>query len=147
MNIRSIYDNIVTNILLDVNLSTTATTSAVVDTKGHNTAMISIRASAAAGSPSASSVAATLQESSDLVTWNTANDVGGTAITATATNTSAIAQASARVESLNGNRKRYLRLVLTPTITGGTNPVFTTSALIVLDRSYQAPTNTTVSNT
>lgn len=147
--IRSVYDNILPIIAVDARLAgTTASTSVVIDTKGHNSAMLVVKATGSAGTPTASSVAATITESDTSTgTFTSATDVGGTAITATATNTGGDAQTSARIEGLNLNRKRYIKVVLTPSFTGGTNPAFTATAVILLDRSYLAPVTTTASNT
>lgn len=147
--LRSVYDNVLPVIAVDARLASgNSSTSAVIDTKGHNDAMIVVKATGCAGSPTTSSVAATITESDSATgTFTAANDVSGAAITATAVNTGGDAQASARVASLNGNRKRYIKVVLTPTITGGTNPAFTATAVVLLDRSYQTPVTATVSNT
>jgi hypothetical protein len=84
--------------------------------------MVHVRTEIASGSPSAASVAWALQESSDNSTFTAALDNTGTAIGATL-NTKTVAQDSyARVEGVMLNRKRYLRIVLTPTYTSGTSP-------------------------
>lgn len=84
--------------------------------------MVHVRTEIASGSPSAASVAWALQESSDNSTFTAANDNTGTAIGGTI-NTKTVAQdVYARVEGIMVNRKRYLRLVLTPTYTSGTSP-------------------------
>ena len=145
---RSIYDNVIPQIAVNARLATATSTSAVIDTKGHNSAMITVKATGCAGSPTASQVVATITESdTEAGTYTTATDVGGTTLAATAVNTSGDAQASARIEGLNQNRKRFIKVVLTPTITGGTNPAFTATAVVLLDRSYQEPVTTATSNT
>lgn len=146
--IRSIYDGVLVNIAVDARLATIASTSAVIDTKGHNTAMVTVKGTGCAGSPTSSQVQVTVTESDTATgTFTSALDNSGSAIAATAVNTGGDAQASARIESLNGTRKRYIKVVLTPTIVGGTNPAFTATAVVILDRSYQAPQVTTTSNT
>ncbi|HLH93539.1 MAG TPA: hypothetical protein VKW08_00330 [Xanthobacteraceae bacterium] len=84
--------------------------------------MVHVRTEIASGSPTAASIAVALQESSDNSTWTGANDNTGTAIGATI-NTKTVAQDTyLRIEGVMVNRKRYLRLVYTPTYTGGTSP-------------------------
>lgn len=84
--------------------------------------MIHVRTEIASGSPTAATVAWALQESSDNSTFAAANDNTGTAIGGTLTTKTVANDAYARVEGVMVNRKRYLRIVLTPTYTGGTSP-------------------------
>lgn len=146
---RSIYDGVLPIIAVDARLAgTTGSTSSVIDTKGHNTAMVVVKATGSAGTPTSSQVVATITESDTPTgTFTSALDNSGAAIAATAVNTGGDAQASARIESLNGTRKRYIKVVLTPTFVAGTNPAFTATAVIILDRAYQLPETSTVSNT
>jgi hypothetical protein len=122
--------------------------------------MIKVRAEIASGSPSAATVAWALQESVDNSTWTGAVDNTGTAIGATL-NVHTTAQVSkARVEGINlyntklsaapyGGRKRYLRIVLTPTFTSGSSPAILCAAeWIGSPGNGQAlPVNSVVSNT
>jgi len=106
---------------------------------GAESIMVHVHTEIASGSPSAATVAWALQESVDNSTWTAAVDNTGTAIGATL-NTKTVAQDSyARVEGINlynpklsqapyGGRKRYLRIVLTPTYTSGTSPATLTYA-------------------
>lgn len=84
--------------------------------------MIHVRTEIASGSPSAATVAWALQESSDNSTWTAANDNTGTAIGVTLTTKTVANDSYARVEGIMVNRKRYLRIVLTPAYTSGTSP-------------------------
>jgi hypothetical protein len=85
--------------------------------------MVHVRTEIASGSPSAATVAWALQESADGSTnWTAANDNTGTAIGATLTTKTVAQDSYARVEGIMVNRKRYLRIVLTPTYTSGTSP-------------------------
>ena len=124
-----------------------------------DSAMIHVRTEIASGSPTAASVAWALQESSDNSTWTAANDNTGTAIGATL-NTKTVANESyVRVEGImlnngaasgaQGGRKRYLRIVLTPTYTGGTSPATLTYAEFIGAPGAGAvfPVRTAVSNT
>lgn len=146
---RSVYDNILPVIAVDARLAgSTASTSVVIDTRGHNSAMLVVKATGSAGAPTSSQVVASITEcDTSSGTFTAASDVGGTAIAATAVNTSGDAQAAARIEGLNLQRKRFIKVVLTPTFVGGTNPAFTATAVLLLDRSTQLPVTTTTSNT
>ena len=125
---------------------------------GLESVMVHVRTEIASGAPTTATVAWALQESSDNSTWTAANDNSGTAIGATL-NTKTVANDSyARVEGImlymgnasgaQGGRKRYLRIVLTPTYTGGASPATLTYAeYIGAQGSVIRPARTTVSNT
>lgn len=84
--------------------------------------MVHIRTEIASGAPTTATVAWALQESSDNSTFAAALDNTGTAIGSTI-NTHTIAQdVYGRVEGVMVNRKRYLRIVLTPAYSGGSSP-------------------------
>ncbi|HEX3721245.1 MAG TPA: hypothetical protein VHV31_00545 [Nitrolancea sp.] len=112
--------------------------------------MIHVRTEIASGSPSAASIAWALQESADGSTnWAAALDNTGTAIGATL-NTKTVAQDSyARVEGIMLNRKRYLRIVLTPAYTSGTSPATLTYAEFIgtPGNGQPLPVRSAVSNT
>lgn len=125
-----------------------AVTGTYFDTKGFNTAMLRANAQAATGSPSAASVAFTLTEcATSGGSYTAANDNTGTQIGGTATVTSAAADVLARIEGLGLNRKRYLKVVATPSFTGGSSPASLIFAEIIAARAFNAPVQTTVSNT
>jgi hypothetical protein len=90
--------------------------------------MVHIRTEIASGAPSAATVAWALQESSDNSTFTAANDNTGTAIGSTITTKTVANDIYARVEGIMVNRKRYLRIVLTPAYTSGTSPATLTYA-------------------
>ena len=152
---RSIYDAVAYVAALFTgaavaNLSgTTAVTSAAIDTKGYNTAMLVGHADTAANSPSTATVAYTITESDASGSgFVAANDNTGVALGFTLTNTAAVADGSCRIEGLGDlNRKRYLKVVMTPAFTGGSSPTTNAIAYILLGRAYSEPVNTGVSNT
>lgn len=87
--------------------------------------MVHIRTEIASGSPSAATVAWALQESNDngnTDAFAAAKDNTGTAIGSTITTKTVAADTYARIEGVMVNRKRYLRIVLTPAYTSGTSP-------------------------
>lgn len=148
---RSIYDNVtlggVAGPAVNATASSVVATGASVDTKGYNTGVIRVYTSAIAGGiPAATPVTlvAVLQESSDNSNWATANDNTGTAIGFTQTATTTAVIGSARVEGLQLNRKRYLRVTLQG---GGYATALTAFAVVELGRAYSNPVNSAVSNT
>lgn len=153
---RSLYDNTVVLGHVAV-FSTSNAVVAVgpsVDSKGYNTGALRVRIGALGaglGPTSGSTLSAILQESSDNVTFTTANDNGGTAIGFTGTSATVTAVVSdARIEGLGlSNRKRYLRVQLTANqaTSGVIANSFTAIAVLELGRGYNNPVNTTTSNT
>lgn len=119
-----------------------------VDTIGGDNAALYARAAAATGSPTTYSLAVTLQESADGSTsWSNALDNTGAAIGFALDCHAAAAENLARIEGLGINRKRYLRVVATPTIAGGSSPAAVFFAAIVIGGEGQLPTDATASNT
>lgn len=122
-----------------------AVDGSAVDTMGYNTAMLTFEAGAISGSPSATSIAAKVQESADGSTnWADALDNTGTVIGGTLTASGVLL---ARIEGLGLERKRYLRAVETTTFTGGTSPAVLVHGNILLGRGFEKPANSGVSNT
>ncbi len=160
---RSIYDNAYVAALAGPFFATTGSVAAMngasVDTKGYNTAalrvFITATGSTALTPSTVSTLTAVLQESSDNSTFTTALDNTGVAIgfpaTAVLTATTTAVIGSARIEGLGLQRKRYLRVVLTPFLSGGAIALapnsFTAVAVIELARAYNNPVTAVVSNT
>jgi len=116
---------------------------------GAESLMVHVRAEIASGSPTAATLAFKLQESSDNSTWADATDNTGTVIGATLNVKTVAVDSYVRVEGIGLNRKRYLRLVYTPSFTSGTSP-----ATLVYGEVIGAPGNgatlpvrTAISNT
>jgi hypothetical protein len=148
----SAYDDIhqVSSIIPQSVSGSSAVDGASVDTEGYDNAKLHVYAAEASGSPSAASLAVTLQESADGSTnWSNALDNTGTVIGFTLSALqSAAAVNAARIEGLNLNRKRYLRVVVTPSFTGGTSPAVLAFGEIVFGGgAQQLPVTTTASNT
>jgi hypothetical protein len=121
-----------------------------VDTQGYDNAKLHVYSAEASGSPSAASLVVTLQESLDGSTsWANALDNTGTVIGFTLTGLQAAAGVNAaRIEGLNLNRKRYLRIVVTPSFTGGTSPAVLAYGEIVFGGgAQQLPVTSAASNT
>lgn len=149
---RSIYDGIRTQASIAPQLfngSAAGTiTGTSVDTKGLNSAMMVAFVGAIS---TAGTAVFTLQEAPDNATWTVASDNTGTAIGFTvipSTTAGALpTQAQARIEGLNLNRKRYLRIVGSLTNTVGLSTI---CATIIAGRAFEEPEfagQTAVSNT
>lgn len=146
---RSVYDNIklAQSLAPQSVTGSSAVNGTSVDTKGFNSAVLSAYAGQTSSNPTVANMAYKLQESSDNSTWTDALDNTGTVIGGTAGVVSAAQAILARIEGLGLNRKRYLRIVVTPSFTGGTTPAVILDGQIVLGRAYTLPPNTAVSNT
>jgi hypothetical protein len=148
----SAYDDIhqVSSIVPQSVSGSSAVDGVSIDTQGYDNAKLHVYAAEASGSPSGASLAVTLQESADGSTnWANALDNTGTAIGFTLSGLNAAAGVNAaRIEGLNLNRKRYLRIVVTPTFTGGTSPAVLAYGEIVFGGgAQQLPVTTVTSNT
>ena len=144
------YDNIrvVTSVKPQSLTGSTAATGASVDTLGYDNAKIHAYAVTTTSNPSVATVTVKLQESADNSTWTDANDNTGTVIGFTLDAHAADAFNAARIEGLNLNRKRYLRVVATPAFTGGTSPAIVANAELVFGGdAQQLPIGTATSNT
>jgi hypothetical protein len=145
------YDNIkvVTTVKPQSLTGSTPATGASVDTLGYDNAKIHAYAVTTTSNPSVATVTVKLQESADGSTnWADALDNTGTVIGFTLDAHAADAPGAARVEGLNLNRKRYLRVVATPAFTGGTSPAIVANAELVFGGdAQQLPITSTTSNT
>ncbi|MFA5080297.1 MAG: DUF1521 domain-containing protein [Candidatus Paceibacterota bacterium] len=105
-----------------------------IDTIGFNSAMVTIENGAVTGSPSSYTVDGKVQESDNGSTgWV---DVTGATITQIVADNKS---AQIPIEGLGLNRKRFLRAVVTPAITGGSTPKALVSATILLGDAIQEP--------
>ena len=148
----SAYDDIhqVSSIVPQSITGSSAVDGVAVDTEGYDNAKLHVYAAEASGSPSAASLTVTLQESPDNNSdWTNALDNTGTVIGFTLSGLNAAAGVNAaRIEGLNLNRKRYLRIVVTPSFTGGSSPAILAYGEIVFGGGVQQlPVTTTSSNT
>lgn len=152
---RSIYDNAKVGAQVAVfgTGASVVATSASVDTRGFNTGALRVfigTVGAGLSAAGGSSLTAVLQESADNSTFTTATDNTGAAIGFTGTQATTTAVISdARIEGLNQNRMRYLRIRLTTNsaATGVPTLAFTAVAVIEIARAYNNPVTSTVSNT
>jgi hypothetical protein len=102
---------------------------------GYKSAQITLTLGAATGSPTGISVVAQIQHSADGSTgWENYNDLNSNG---TVTGTAASTSYSQNV-ILQG-AKAYVRLVTTPTLTGGSSPTIATQGVLVLGGSSENP--------
>jgi hypothetical protein len=153
---RDVYDNIAVGgytVLFSTTTSVVAT-GASVDTKGYNSGALRVYIGTVGSGltiNNGSSLTAVLQESDNNSTFTTATDNTGATIGFSGTQaTTTVVLSDARIEGLNANRKRYLRVQLTAKQGGTSGTVanaFTSVAVIELGRGFQRPVTATVSNT
>jgi Flp pilus assembly protein TadG len=130
---RSLFASVLDKVSVYPQAASAEVDGSAVDTQGYNTAMAIITNGAATGSPTSYTVDAKVQTCD--TTNGTWADVTGAAITQiTADNKSA----QIRVDNVT-SLKKYLRVMVTPAMTGGTTPKALISARILLGRGYQEP--------
>jgi hypothetical protein len=131
---RSVYDAVkVLAAVLPVNASAAATAIAI-DTMGFNSAAFVVVNGAATGTPSSYTVDAKVQECA--TSGGSYTDVTGATITQITADSKT---ATIRVEGLGTNRQRYLKLLITPAMTGGTTPKALISGVALLGRAFTLP--------
>ena len=137
---RSLYDAVLQNSALDPIAASAAQNGATIDSQGYNTMVFTIVNGAATGSPSSYTVDAKVQDGDNSDASDMADVSGATITQITADGKIAVI----RVEGLGTDRKRYLRIVVTPAMTAGSSPKALVSAVASLGRAFQnAVGNTT----
>ncbi len=132
---RSVYDSILSKSALDPIAASAATNGIVIDTFGYNSATFAVQNGAVTGTPDSYTLNAKLQEGA-LANGSDMADVSGVTITQITADSKI---AVIRVDGLGTTRKRYLRVVVTPALTGGTSPKALISAVANLGRAYKKP--------
>lgn len=131
---RSLRDSVLSSRALDPVSASTAQTGIVIDTFGYNTAMFTVQNGAATGTPSSYTVDAKIQECD--TSGGTYVDVSGATITQITADSKS---ATVAVEGLGSSRKRYLKIVVTPALTGGTSPKALVASSVQLGRAFSNP--------
>jgi len=131
---RSLRDSVLSSRALDPVSASSAQTGIVIDTFGFNTAMFTVQNGAATGSPSSYTVDAKIQECD--TSGGSYVDVSGATITQITADSKA---ATVAVEGLGTSCKRYLKIVVTPALTGGSTPKALVAASVQLGRAFQNP--------
>lgn len=139
---RSLYDCIVRGAFINsVDTTTTTSTSAALDTLGYATGVMSAQAGLNASSASPSAVVSLLECATSGGNYTAALANDGTAIAFTLTGNwsgGSIQNNMVRVEGLGLNRKRFLKVQIVDTVSGGSS--LSISAHIELARSRKMPT-------
>lgn len=132
---KSLFSNIKALMAIAPIAASSAQTSASLDSKGYHAGMVEICVGAATGTPDSYLYNAKVTE---CATSNGSfTDIPGAAIVEGTANGK-----SAQIElaSLNdGTRLRYLQVVVTPAMTGGTSPKALIAAVVLLGRSEAKP--------
>lgn len=131
---RSVYDAIKAVIgIAPIAQGASAATSAAIDTLGYNSALVEVVTGAATGTPDSYTIPCKVQECA--TSGGSYTDVTG----ATATLAADGKHAQIRVEGLGTSRQRYLKVVMTPAITGGSSPKVLIAASVLLGNGYNKP--------
>lgn len=131
---RSVNDGILVKTAVAPVAASAAQTSDAIDTKGYNSVQFVVVNGAATGSPSSYTVDAKVQECA--TSGGSYTDVTGATITQMTADNKIQTIA---VEGLGTSRKRYLKLVITPAMTGGTSPKALIGGVANLGRAFSAP--------
>lgn len=131
---RSVYDAVKVLAAVRPVAASAAATAIAIDTLGYNSAVFVVSNGAATGTPGSYTVDAKVQECA--TSGGQYADVTGATITQiTADNK----LATIRVEGLGTSRLRYLKLIITPAMTGGTSPTALIGGTALLGRAFQNP--------
>jgi hypothetical protein len=120
--------------------ATAAVNGTAIDREAHNmplSCLLQVAAGASTGSPSAVAVAAKLQHSPDNSTWTDYTPPGASAVASITALSAVNTQASVAIEL--SSAFRYIRPVVTPTLTGGTTPTLQVHADIILGGEFRNP--------
>lgn len=131
---RSIYDAVKNIQAVDPIAASAAQTSAAIDTKGFNSGAVVIINGAATGSPSGYTVDAKVQHCD--ASGGSYTDVTGAAITQIIADSKI---ATIRLSGFGTSLKRYIKIVVTPSLTGGTSPKVLVGATVQLGRAEREP--------
>lgn len=131
---RSVYDAVKSVRAVDPIAASSVQTSAAIDTLGYNSAVVVVTNGAATGTPSSYTVDAKVQHAT--TSGGSYSDVTGASITQITTDG---AQKTIRIEGLGQNVNRYIKVLITPALTGGTSPKALISGTVHLGRAYREP--------
>lgn len=136
---RSVYDGVKALAAVRPVAASAAATAIAIDTIGYNSAMFIVNNGAATGTPTSYTVDAKVQECA--TSGGSYADVSGAVITQIVADDKS---AQIRVEGLGTSRLRYLKLIITPAMTGGTTPKALISGTCLLGRAYKNPVGNSV---
>lgn len=131
---RSLFDAVKNVQAVDPIAADSVQTSAAIDTMGYNTGVVTVNNGAATGTPTSYTVDAKVQHCD--TSGGSYADVAGAAITQITANGKI---ATIRLEGLGTDIKRYIKVLVTPALTGGTSPKCLIAAAVQLARGYTEP--------
>ena len=132
---RSVYDAIKNVKAIDPVATSIARASASIDTQGYNSGVVVVVNGAATGAPTSYTVNAKVQDCA--TTDGSFADISGLVITEIVANSKI---ATIRLEGLGGaGIKRFIKVVVTPAMTGGTSPKALIAATVQLGRAFKEP--------
>lgn len=132
---KSVYDGVLSVKAINPIAADSAKTSAAIDTKGYNSGVVVVVNGAATGTPTSYTVDAKVQHSD--TSGGSYTDVSGAAITQITADDKI---ATIRLDGLGGaSVKRFIKVVVTPALTGGTSPKALIAATVHLGRAFQEP--------
>lgn len=135
---RSLYDAVKNVAAVNPIAASAVQTSAAIDTLGYNTGTVVVTNGAATGTPDSYTVDAKVQHCD--TSGGSYADVTG----ATITQITADAKiATIRLEGLGATVKRYIKVLVTPAMTGGTTPKALIGATVHLGRGFSDPVGNT----
>lgn len=132
---KSVYDGVLSVKAVNPIAASAAQTSAAIDTKGYNSGVVVVVNGAATGTPDSYTVDAKVQDCA--TSGGSYADVSGVAITQITADGKI---ATIRLDGLGGaSFKRFIKVVVTPALTGGSSPKALISATVHLGRAFKEP--------
>lgn len=131
---RSVFDSVKHVKAIAPIAASAVQTSAAIDTKGFGSAMITVQNGAATGTPDSYTVNAKVQHCA--TSGGSYEDVSGASITQI---TADGKYAQIRLDGLGISVKRFIKVLVTPAMTGGTSPKALISADALLGRASYTP--------
>jgi len=136
---RSIFDAVKNIQAVDPIAASAAQTSVAIDTKGYNSGAVVIVIGAATGTPTSYTVDAKVQHCD--TSGGSYADVTGAVITQITADSKV---ATIRLSGIGtSSLKRFIKIVVTPALTGGSSPKALVSATVQLGRGYKDPVGNT----
>ena len=135
---RSIFDAVKNIRAIDPIAASAAQTSATIDTKGFNSGGVVVVNGVATGSPSSYTIDAKVQHCD--TSGGSYTDVAGASITQIIADSNI---ATIRLSGFGTSLKRYIKIIVTPALTGGSSPKALIGATVQLGRAEREPVGNT----
>ena len=131
---RSVFDQVKHVAAVAPIAASAVQTSAAIDTKGYGVGMVIVQNGAATGTPSSYTVDAKVQHCA--TSGGSYTDVSGAAITQI---TADGKYAQIRLEGLGISVNRFIKVLVTPAMTGGSSPKALISADVLFGQAHRQP--------